>query len=93
MSRSSFTISARTSNPETIPVAAFFEPLVREFGWSYTQVSFATSLRGIEMSLLSPVIGFLVELIRHCFFTGGVYEEGFCVSRGVFCHNPPPNFA
>jgi MFS family permease len=40
---------------------AFFEPLIREFGWSYTQVSFATSLRGIEMSLLSPVIGFLVD--------------------------------
>jgi sugar phosphate permease len=25
---------------------AFFEPLVKEFGWSYTQVSFAASLRG-----------------------------------------------
>ena len=25
---------------------AFFDPLVREFGWSYTQISFALSLRG-----------------------------------------------
>ncbi len=40
---------------------AFFDPLVKEFGWSYTQVSFALSLRGIEMSLLSPVVGFLVD--------------------------------
>ena len=39
----------------------FFEPLVREFGWSYTQVSFATSLRGMEMGILSPLIGFLVD--------------------------------
>ncbi len=40
---------------------AFFEPLVREFGWSYTQVSFASSFRGIEMSILAPVAGFLVD--------------------------------
>jgi MFS family permease len=39
---------------------AFFDPLVREFGWSYTQVSFAMSLRGMEMSILSPIVGFLV---------------------------------
>jgi len=36
----------------------FFEPLVQEFGWSYTQVSFASSLRGLEMGILSPVVGF-----------------------------------
>ena len=40
---------------------AFFEPLVKEFGWSYTQVSFASSLRGLEMGILSPLIGFLVS--------------------------------
>ena len=40
---------------------AFFDPLVKEFGWSYTQVSFALSLRGIEMSMLSPLVGFLVD--------------------------------
>jgi len=39
----------------------FFEPLVREFGWSYTQVSFASSLRGLEMGILSPLIGSLVD--------------------------------
>ena len=30
---------------------AFFDPLVKEFGWSYTQISFAMSLRGLEMSV------------------------------------------
>ena len=39
---------------------AFFEPLVEEFGWSYTQISFATSLRGLEMSFFAPLLGFLV---------------------------------
>ena len=40
---------------------AFFDPLVREFGWSYTEISFAMSLRGVEMSLMAPLIGFLVD--------------------------------
>ena len=40
---------------------AFFEPLIKEFGWSYTQISFAMSLRGLEMSIFAPVIGFLVD--------------------------------
>ncbi len=40
---------------------AFFEPLIKEFGWSYTQLSFASSFRGIEMSILAPLAGFLVD--------------------------------
>ncbi len=40
---------------------AFFDPLVKEFGWSYTEVSFAMSLRGVEMSVLAPLVGFLVD--------------------------------
>jgi len=28
---------------------AFFEPIQQEFGWSYTQISLASSLRGLEM--------------------------------------------
>jgi MFS family permease len=39
----------------------FFEPIVREFGWSYTQVSIAFSLRGLEMGILAPITGFLVD--------------------------------
>jgi MFS family permease len=40
---------------------AFFEPIREEFGWSYTQISFAVSLRGLEMGLMAPLIGFLVD--------------------------------
>ncbi|MEW6334087.1 MAG: MFS transporter, partial [Thermodesulfobacteriota bacterium] len=56
-----FLISIITGAVTFFGFTAFFDPLVREFGWSHTQVSFALSLRGIEMSLLSPLVGFLVD--------------------------------
>lgn len=40
---------------------AFFEPIVNEFGWSYTQISLAASLRGMEVGILAPLIGFVVD--------------------------------
>ncbi|MEE8420848.1 MAG: MFS transporter [Dehalococcoidales bacterium] len=40
---------------------AFFEPIAEEMGWSYTQISLAASLRGLEIGLLSPVVGILVD--------------------------------
>ena len=40
---------------------AFFEPIQREFGWSYTQISLASSLRGLEMGIFAPVVGVLVD--------------------------------
>jgi len=40
---------------------AFFEPIAKEFGWSYTQVSLAASLRGLELGIFAPVIGFFVD--------------------------------
>jgi OFA family oxalate/formate antiporter-like MFS transporter len=40
---------------------AFFEPIQQEFGWSYTQISIATSLRGLEMGIFAPIVGFLVD--------------------------------
>ena len=39
----------------------FFEPIVNEMGWTYTQVSLAASLRGLEMGLLAPLTGMLVD--------------------------------
>jgi MFS family permease len=53
---------------------AFFEPLVEEFGWSYTQISFATSLRGLEMSIFAPLLGFLVYRFgsRKLIFCGAI---------------------
>jgi sugar phosphate permease len=40
---------------------AFFEPIAEETGWSYTQISIAASLRGLEAGILAPVAGFLVD--------------------------------
>ena len=40
---------------------AFFEPIADEMGWSYTQLSLAASLRGLEMGILSPVVGILAD--------------------------------
>lgn len=40
---------------------AFFKPLIKEFGWSYTQISFASSLRGLEMGIFAPLVGVLVD--------------------------------
>ena len=40
---------------------ALFEPIANEFGWSYTQLSLAASLRGLEIGLLAPLLGILVD--------------------------------
>jgi len=40
---------------------AFIDPLVTEFGWSYTQISLASSLRGLEMGIFAPFVGILLD--------------------------------
>ncbi|MBA7584611.1 L-lactate transporter [subsurface metagenome] len=40
---------------------AIFEPIANEFGWSYAQISLASSLRGLEVGLLAPLMGLLVD--------------------------------
>ncbi|UCG67326.1 MAG: MFS transporter [Deltaproteobacteria bacterium] len=40
---------------------AFFKPIAREFGWSYTQISLAASLRGLETGMFAPIFGYLVD--------------------------------
>jgi sugar phosphate permease len=51
---------------------AFFEPIVGEFGWSHTAVSLAVSIRGLEIGLFAPVVGFLVDRFgsRKLIFSG-----------------------
>ena len=53
---------------------AFFEPIRQEFGWSYTQISFAASLRGLEMGILAPFVGFLADRFgsRRLIFWGAI---------------------
>lgn len=56
-----FLISLYVGGVVYFGLTAFVEPIIQEFGWSYTQVSLATSLRGLEMGLFAPFIGFLVD--------------------------------
>jgi MFS family permease len=58
---SCFTIGLYVSSILFFGFTAFIDPLVQEFGWSYTQVSFAASLRGLEMGIFAPLVGFLVD--------------------------------
>jgi len=53
---------------------AVFEPIAEEFGWSYAQISLASSLRGLEMGLLAPLIGFMVDRWgpRKLIFSGSI---------------------
>ena len=53
---------------------AVFEPIASDFGWSYAQVSFAASLRGLQMSLFAPIVGLLMDRWgpRRLVFAGAV---------------------
>ena len=53
---------------------AVFEPIAEEFDWSYAQISLASSLRGLEMGLLAPFMGFLVDRYgpRRLIFIGSI---------------------
>ena len=71
---------------------AFFEPIANEFGWSYTQVSFAFSLRGMEAGILAPLLGLVVDRLgpRRLMFGGivvisiGLTLLGYTNSLGMF---------
>jgi len=54
-------ISLYISGSVYLGFTAVFEPVANEFGWSYTQISFAASLRGLEVGLLVPVAGILMD--------------------------------
>jgi sugar phosphate permease len=58
-----------------------FQPIADEFGWSYAQVSIGASLRSLEVGLLAPLIGFLVDRwgSRRLVFTGVIV-----VALGLF---------
>ncbi|MFC2017338.1 MFS transporter [Chloroflexota bacterium] len=71
---------------------AIFEPIADEMGWSYTQISLAASLRGLEAGLLAPLIGVLTDRWgpRRIVFGGAVFGAaglillGHTMSIGMF---------
>ncbi len=58
---SCFLISLYTAGVIHFGFTAVFEPIANEFGWSYAQISLSASLRGLEMGLLAPIVGILVD--------------------------------
>ncbi len=56
-----FLIALYVSGALFFGFTAFFEPIVAEFGWSYTQVSLVVALRGLEMGIFAPLAGYLVD--------------------------------
>ena len=69
-----FFISAYANGVVFYSFTAVLEPIVKGFGWSYAQVSFAASIRGFETSFLGPLVGFLFDRYgpRWLIFAGGV---------------------
>ena len=61
MVASSFVINAIMSAGYFQGFQAFFLPILREFGWTRTQISGAFSLRQMEAGILAPVTGFVVD--------------------------------
>ena len=56
-----FLIAFYRSGTIGVGFTAFFEPIAEETGWSYTQISIAASLRGMEAAIFAPIMGFLVD--------------------------------
>lgn len=71
---------------------AMFEPIAQEFGWSYAQISFAASLRGLETGIMAPLVGMLVDRWgpRRLIFFGGIVTAlglvllSYTTSLGMF---------
>ncbi|NQT05071.1 MAG: MFS transporter [Dehalococcoidia bacterium] len=56
-----FTIAMYVSGAVFYGFTAIFEPIAAEFGWSYTSISIAASIRGLEAGLLAPVAGIIID--------------------------------
>ena len=76
-----FAISAYANGVVFYSFTAILEPMVKEFGWSYAQASFAASIRGFETSFLGPLMGIMFDKYgpRKLIFAGGVL-----IASGLF---------
>lgn len=70
----SFTIALYTGGMVYYGFTAIFEPIADELRWSHTHISLAASLRGLEMGLLAPIMGILVDRwgARRLVFSGSI---------------------
>ena len=75
-----FTIAMYMSGSVFYGFTTIFKPIAEEFGWSYTSVSVAASIRGLEAGLLAPVAGIIVDRWgpRRLIFAGAL-----CIGFGL----------
>ena len=72
--------------------SAFVNPVSATFGWSYTQISLAMSIRGMEMGILNPFFGAAVDrwparrlaVVGMIVFGGGFLMLGFTRNLAMF---------
>ena len=57
----SVSLTAYNSGMFVYGFTAFIDPIAATFGWSYAQISLATSLRGLETGALNPFLGMIVD--------------------------------
>ena len=80
-----FLVSMSSAGVVHFGFTAFFEPIAEEFGWSYTRVSLAASLRGLEMGILAPFVGLIMDRWgpRKLVATGAIFTAAglFLLSR------------
>ncbi|UCG63722.1 MAG: MFS transporter [Deltaproteobacteria bacterium] len=69
-----FLIWAYISGVVSFGFTSAFKPIADEFRWSYARVSIAASIRGLEIGLLAPLVGLLLDRIgpRKLIFTGAL---------------------
>jgi sugar phosphate permease len=69
-----FLIWAYISGVVSFGFTSAFKPIAEEFRWSYARVSIAASIRGLEIGLLAPFVGLLLDRIgpRKLIFTGAL---------------------
>ncbi len=56
-----FIYSLYTAGVIVYGFTSFYDPIIKEFGWTYAMVSVAASLRGAETGLMAPILGFLID--------------------------------
>ena len=69
---------------------AFVNPILATFGWSMTQLSLATSLRGLETGVFNPMWGIAVDRYspRKLMIFGTIFT-----AAGIFCLSQTRNLA
>ena len=69
-----FLITGYISGVVSFGFTSVFKPIADEFGWSYARVSIAASIRGLEIALLAPLVGLMLDRIgpRKLIFTGAL---------------------